>query len=213
VSDEAPTLPLATESGDELPPNACPECAAEGLSEAFPSASALGSHRWNAHRVKGSHPSSKGGKEKRRATSTQKTTVNLNVGKRSGKGPENVAKTAQGATSFANMVAAGLALGGQAADASVVATHAETWGQAIGDLSQYQPWLVKVFAPSEAITGQGAAWAAVIIASAAIMVPVAVNHGWLAPETAGKLGVVAGAAAEQAQSATSPPDDGTSAAA
>lgn len=199
--DEAPVLPIATESGEELPDGACPECAAEGTETVFDNKAKLGTHRWNVHRVKGSHPKSKGGREKAAAKKTAggKTTVNLNVGKRVGKGPENVQKTAQGAESFANLVAAGLVVVGQPVDAAVIAEHAPALGKAVGDLSQYQPWLTKVFAPGDAITGQGAAIAALVLVLASIAVPISVNHGWISSESATKLGVVAAAAASTAE--------------
>ncbi len=97
---------------------------------------------------------------------------------------QRVVKVTNGATQMAKTVAVLLATSGNTADAEAILGGADAWGQALGELSRYQPVLEKIFAPTGEVTGQGLAWIAVIAATAGIVVPVFANHGMISPEFA-----------------------------
>lgn len=188
--DEMPqTLPLAGEDGEVLPPNSCPECAAEGTVFTTKTAQALGSHRQKKHGV--------ASKADRKKTSSPGT-VNLNVNvpkptSKAGKDAARLAKTAQGAESFANMTAAGLTFINQTDDASIVAANAAAFGAAIGELAIYQPWLSTIFAPGGEMTGEVAAWLGLLAVTGAIVVPIGARHGWIPEKYAAAFGVAVSA--------------------
>lgn len=196
--DEAPPLPVADDQGNEMAPNTCPECLAEGTTRSFDKPVRLGAHRRGAHGVAG-----RADKKKSSAAGEEKaSTVNVNfsAGKATGKGKDAalIAKTRQGATSFASMVGAGLAVMGAPDDGAIITARAAAWGEAMGDLSQYQPLISKIFAPTGAATGQAAAWAAVLLVTAGMVVPIAANHNLVKPELAATFGVVMTAASTTA---------------
>jgi hypothetical protein len=207
-ADEMGPLLMADESGESLPPNSCPECAAEGVTNSYKTAGGLGSHRKNAHGVEGKAEHKRPGKSKSSGP-PRDVNINVNTGaKPKGKNAKDTAKlaqTAKGATSFANFAATGLVLMNQAEDADDIAKNAEAFGAAIGDLAQYQPWLSTVFAPSGEMTGEVAAWLGVTFVVAAMVIPIGARHGWVPEKYAAAFGVamsaptMAAAAADDAR--------------
>jgi hypothetical protein len=193
VMPDQPIMGLEN-TGEELPENSCPECAEAGIVRAFRRPVNLGAHRKSAHNVKGQGPA--GSRKKPKADGPPKVDVSFTVkGNGTGKGKDaaNIARTTKGATSFAKTLAVGLGMMGQGTDAAIIAESAETWGKAIGDLSEYQPVLHKIFAPTGEVTGQAAAWMAVLMVTGGMALPIAANHGVIKVETLAKMGLATGA--------------------
>lgn len=196
-------MELADAEGNETPPNTCPECLEKGITKSFDgdrAATRLGAHRRGAHGIEGS----KEKKAKRERTGPPKVELNLNAPKVTGRGTkdaEKVQRTAQGATSFANMVAMGLVLLNQQEDAADIAGRAAAFGKAAGDLSQYQPILHKIFAPTGEMTGEAAAWIGLALVVAGMVVPIGIRHGWVPEKFGATFGVVTSAGAAVASDA------------
>lgn len=185
-------LPLAGEDGEVLPPNTCPECAAEGIVKTSTTFAGLQNHRSRTHGILGVHTK----KEKpKKGSAAPGITLNVNSGKstKASKDADRLAKTAKGAASFANMAAAGLTFVNQPEDAGIVAANAEAFGAAVGELAQYQPWLSTVFAPGGEMTGEVAAWLGLVAVCGAIVVPIGARHGWIPERYAAAFGVAASA--------------------
>lgn len=131
--------------------------------------------------------------------------VNINLGGKAGKGKadQNAAKVTAGATQAAQMVAALIGMGGDMVCANAINEGAVAWGKAMGELSRYQPALVKIFAPTGEATGQVFAWVGVFAATFGMVVPVLVHHGAIRPELAAKIVGGTGAATGLAEVVTS----------
>lgn len=189
--------------GDELPaaaPAAANErpCQSPGCESSIP---------------EGSHPARKycdehfvGKHGKRKSEAAPGTVLNLNLPKPAAANAKDkrAKDTAAGATAFMNLAAAGAAMlaGGQAdspwmKDAGVVKAGAQGWGDAVGELSKYQPWISSIFAPVGG-DNQAKAIFMVVVATAAIVVPVLGNHGALPGEVGAMMGGMFVAAEQQA---------------
>jgi hypothetical protein len=145
-----------------------------------------------------------GGKVKRaRAEKAPKLVVEMG-GKAAGKKDQRVADTAAGATAFMNVVAAGLAATGDNTCAAAVAGGSAQWGQAVGELSKFQPWLAQFFAPVGGDSQLGA-WLSFLMATGAIALPVLAHHNMLPSSVGAKMGGVFVAATEQAPDGVSSP--------
>lgn len=130
-------------------------------------------------------------KRRKREKKTDKPPVNVNITPPSpGRGTRadaSVAKVTAGATGMAQMIAALIAMGGDEVCAKAINDGAANWGKAMGELSRYQPALVKVFAPTGEATGQFFAWVGVFAATMGLTLPVLVHHGAVPPELAAKI--------------------------
>jgi hypothetical protein len=104
-------------------------------------------------------------------------------------GTENaqVQRITKGAAAYFKMAAGGVAMMGDETCADAIAKGIPQMAAAFGELSKYQPWVGKFFAPISA-SDQTAAWLGVAVASAPILIPVLAHHGIL-PE---KIGVILG---------------------
>jgi hypothetical protein len=98
-----------------------------------------------------------------------------------------VAKVTAGATGMMQTIGMLMAMAGDAQCSEAVMAGAANWGKAMGELSRYQPGLVKVFAPTGEATGQAFAWVGVFAATVGVMTPVLVHHGAIKPELALKI--------------------------
>lgn len=132
---------------------------------------------------------SKKNRSRKKKGDTPPVDVSINLGTPGGRtaADKRVAKVAAGATQMAQTIGTIIAVGGDAECGAAVINGAPTWGQAIGDLSRYQPVLEKVFAPSGEITGQGFAWIAALAATAGIAVPILAHHNLISPAMASKF--------------------------
>jgi hypothetical protein len=127
----------------------------------------------------------------------------VQVGKESaGKKDQRARDTAQGAAAFANVVATGLSMSGDQVCAAAVAGGSQAWGDAVGELSKYQPWLQQLFAPVGGDSQLGA-WLGFLMATGAIALPVLAHHGMLPESVGARLGGVM-VAADDAASQSSP---------
>lgn len=166
----------------------------------------------------GSHPARKFcdehfvGKAGRKAKKTERppASVNIHLKSAGGKKDDRAAATAGGATAFMQMAAAGAAMlsGGNAEspwlkDSAVMRMHSEDWGNAVGDLSKYQPWLQSVFAPVGGDNQMKAIFTLVVI-TGAIVVPCLSHHNMLPGEVGAMIGGVF-MAAEQADGSQQQP--------
>lgn len=152
-----------------------------------------GSHQ--ARKYCDEHFRGKGGREQRRREGQSgekppRLVVDLG-GKRSttGKGDQRARETAAGAAAFLGVVATGLAVSGDAVCAGAVSSGAAQWGEAVGELSKYQPWLQSFFAPVGGDNQLGA-WLGFMLATGAIALPVMAHHGILPASVGAKLGGV-----------------------
>jgi len=182
------------EGDDSLPPGEFAvvpptgrHCAEPGCENELPD----GSHP--ARKYCDEHFKGKGGRaervrEGRTSERAPKVVVELGGPRKSGGAKDQRAReTAAGAAAFMNVVASGLAVSGDQVCAAAVAGGAAQWGDAVGELSKYQPWLQSFFAPVGGDSQLGA-WLGFMMATGAIALPVMAHHGLL-PETVGaKLG-------------------------
>lgn len=195
VAEEVPAIDAAVAQI-----NTGKECQVEGCDKQLP---ARGQAGWASARMrcdehfvgsKGQGP----GERKRKARSDAPP-VDLKISL--GGGPKgrdvaskNASKVSAGAESMAQTFAALVAMAGDPVCAKAIADGAQAWGKALGDLSVYQPALVKIFAPSGEATGQAFAWIAVMAATAGIAVPILNHHGVISDDIAAKFGMATGVA-------------------
>ncbi len=132
--------------------------------------------------------------------------INTPGGGRPSRADVNVQKVTAGATGMAQMMAGLILMGGDKVCAEAISDGAEQWGKAMGELSRYQPGLVKIFAPTGQATGQAFAWVGVFAATTGLMLPVLVHHGAIKPELAARLTGVMGAAESLAGVVDDAPD-------
>lgn len=111
--------------------------------------------------------------------------------------------TAQGATAFANVIATGISMTGDNVCATAIASQAAAWGESVGELSKYQPWLAQFFAPVGGDSQLGA-WLGFGMVTGAMLLPVLAHHGML-PESVGAKLAGAYVAAEQASATADQP--------
>lgn len=112
--------------------------------------------------------------------------------------------TAQGAAAFAKVIAGGLAMTGDTVCAAAVGSQADAWGEAVGELSKYQPWLAQFFAPVGG-DGQLGAWLGFALVTGSIVLPVLGHHNLLPESVGAKLGGVFVAAEQTAASVADQP--------
>lgn len=105
------------------------------------------------------------------------------------------AQTAEGAQAFAMFVATTLAVSGDEVCAGAITAGAPAWSQSVGELSKYQPWLTKFFAPVSGENQLGA-WLGFILATGTMVLPVLAHHNLLPASVGAKLGGVYVAAAQ-----------------
>jgi hypothetical protein len=119
-----------------------------------------------------------------------------------GKSDQRARDTAAGAAAFANVIATGVAMTGDDVCASVIAGAAGQWGDAVGELSKYQPWLAAFFAPVGGDSQLGA-WLGFLMVTGSIALPVLAHHNLLPDSVGAKLGG-AFVAAQAADAAPAP---------
>ena len=198
TTDEAPVVePVVIDLGlDETRP-----CKEEGCTSFVP---------LNAHVARvycDTHMRGAGGKVSRGRTRVAKNNekpprLALEIGKaaKTSKGDAKAAQTAEGATAFMTVIATGIAMSGDETCASAIGGGAKAWGEAVGELSKYQPWLSTFFAPAGGDNQLGA-WLGFAMTTGAILLPVLAHHGML-PESVGvKLAGMAVAAGDAGNAA------------
>jgi hypothetical protein len=159
-------------------------CKFEGCSEPIPD----GSHP--ARKFCETHFVGQGGAKRRSSERPPKLVLDIGGTKKSGGTKEQRARdTAAGATAFMNVVATGLSVSGDNTCATAVAGGAAGWGDAVGELSKYQPWLAQFFAPVGGDSQLGA-WLGFLMATGAIALPVMAHHNLLPASVGAKLGGV-----------------------
>jgi hypothetical protein len=184
-----PSEPDATDPDDfrPIPPDARRPCAEEGCDGYVPS----GEHP--ARKYCDEHFKGRGGRTARKAKGNNgekppKLVVEVG-GKRptGGKSDQRARDTAAGAAAFASVIASGLAMTGDNVCAGVVASQAGQWGDAVGELSKYQPWLASFFAPVGGDSQLGA-WLGFFMVTGSIALPVLAHHNLLPDSVGAKLG-------------------------
>lgn len=141
----------------------------------------------------GSHPARKycdehfvgaNRKAQRKGEKAPQTVINIQSASTKGSAKDKrIADTAAGAAAFMSVIASGLSISGDDVCAAAVQGGAQQWGQAVGELSKYQPALSKFFAPVGGDSQLGA-WLGFLLATGAIALPVMAHHGIL-PESVG----------------------------
>ncbi len=91
------------------------------------------------------------------------------------RGDSDVALVEARAKNAALMLAAGMAMIGARDDAAILTNGAASWAAAVGGLAPYEPWLVNLCKGGE-VSGRAVAWAAAVMATAGLVVPVLVIH-------------------------------------
>jgi hypothetical protein len=133
-----------------------------------------------------------------KAEKAPKLVVQVGKETRGGKGDQRARDTAQGAAAFMSVIATGMSMSGDQVCAGAVAGGAAAWGDSVGELSKYQPWLQSFFAPVGGGSQLGA-WLGFLMATGAIALPVLAHHGMLPESVGAKLGGVMVAADDAAQ--------------
>lgn len=143
-----------------------------------------------------------GGRAKRRREGRtgekRPASVNVNVGgprPTGGKKDQRARETAAGAEAFLKVAATGWAMTGDDICPASVSAGAPRWGEAVGELSKYQPWLANIFAPVGGDNQLGA-WLGLLAASVPIVLPVLAHHNLLPDAIGVKLGGVMVAASD-----------------
>lgn len=160
-----------------------------------------GSHQ--ARKYCDDHFRGRGGRDQRRRegqTGEKAPKLVVEVGGKrptGGKGDQRARETAAGAKAFATVIATGFAMAGDNNCATAVKTQANEWGDAVGELSKYQPWLATFFAPVGEESQLGA-WFAFFMTTAGIAVPILAHHELLPKSIAAKVGGVMVAASDVA---------------
>jgi len=131
-----------------------------------------------------------GGTKRKPTEKPPKLVLDIGGGKPAKSSKDQRAKdTAAGATAFMNVVATGLSVSGDQVCAGAVAGGAAQWGEAVGELSKYQPWLAQFFAPVGGENQLGA-WLGFLMATGAITLPILAHHNLLPASVGAKLGGV-----------------------
>jgi hypothetical protein len=117
--------------------------------------------------------------------------------KTGGKSDQRARDTAQGAAAMLNVVATGFSMAGDQACAAAFVNGTPALSGAIGELSKFHPGISTFFAPVGAESEFGA-WLGLLLAAAAIAVPVMAHHGVLPDSVGAKLGGVFVAAQDAA---------------
>lgn len=177
-----------TDAGDfsVVPPNGR-TCAEEGCTNLLPD----GSHP--ARKYCDEHFQGRGGRTGRKAKGNNgekapRLVVDVGGARvKGGKGDQRARDTAAGAAAFANVIATGIAMTGDDFCAGVIAGTAGQWGDAVGELSKYQPWLSTFFAPVGGDSQLGA-WLGFMMVTGSIALPVLAHHGLLPDSVGAKLG-------------------------
>jgi hypothetical protein len=172
-----------TPSGEEwiIPPTGR-TCKAAGCNGVIPDNSHPARKYCDEHFV-GNGGSGKRYRADRGGEQAPKLIVDLGGAKKTSAKDKRVAETAAGAVAFMNVVATGLAATGDDVCATAIAGGAKGWGDAVGELSKYQPWLASFFAPVGGESQLGA-WLGFLLATGAIALPVLAHHNLL-PESIG----------------------------
>jgi hypothetical protein len=144
-------------------------------------------------------------KNRKRVPRGDKAPINVTFGaaKTTGKSAEaqRAQRVAKGASSMIKMAGAGFALAGDTTCAAAFVNGSESFGQAMADLSKYQPWIATIFAPAGEATGQASAWFAAALATAGIAIPVMSHHGMISDNIANKFAGVMTEVAVQSKAA------------
>jgi hypothetical protein len=120
--------------------------------------------------------------------------------KTGGKNDQRARDTAAGAAAMLNVVATGFAMAGDNACATAFTNGTPALAGAVGELSKFHPGISKFFAPVGAESELGA-WLGLLLAAAAIAVPVMAHHGVLPDSIGVKLGGIFVAAQDAAADA------------
>lgn len=165
-------------------------CAEEGCVNTLPD----GSHP--ARKYCDEHFQGRGGRTARKAKGQngekKPTSITFDVGgkrKSDGMKGQRARDTAAGATAFMQVVGSGLAVAGDDVCAAAVTGGAAQWGEAVGELSKYQPFLATFFAPVGGDSQLGA-WLGFMMATGAIALPVLAHHDLLPASVGAKMGGV-----------------------
>jgi hypothetical protein len=178
-------------------------CAEDGCTNLLPD----GSHP--ARKYCDEHFQGRGGRTARKAAGNNAERAPRLVVDVGGKRPKDGMKgqrardTAAGAAAFAQVIAGGLAMTGDTVCAGAVSSQAQAWGDAVGELSKYQPGLASFFAPVGGDSQLGA-WLGLLMVTGSIALPVLAHHNLLPENVGAKLGG-AFVAAEQASSVADQP--------
>ena len=115
---------------------------------------------------------------KREQGPTRPNTVTVNLGtKPTPKGGE-MALVEKRAAELMRTASALVLLMGNPGDANVMAEGSEPWAKTVADLSEYEPWIKRLAAGGET-SGRLLAWIRLLMATGAIVVPIAIAHGAL----------------------------------
>jgi hypothetical protein len=107
--------------------------------------------------------------------------------KTTGKSDQRARDTAAGAAAFLGVIATGVAMTGDNVCGNAISSQAAAWGEAVGELSKYQPWLAQFFAPVGGDSQLGA-WLGFLMVTGSIALPVMAHHGLLPDSIGAKLG-------------------------
>jgi hypothetical protein len=133
-------------------------------------------------------PPQKKGKTRRKDSAPR---VVFEVGRTKPQKKSRETEVTEGATAMLNVVAAGIAMSGDAVCSTAVREGAPALAEALGDLSKYHPQIAKFFAPMGGESEFGA-WIGLGMAGAPIVVTVLSHHNLLPASVGAKIGGIAG---------------------
>lgn len=146
----------------ERDPLQCPDCD----KPPFKNRAGLASHTKNVHGTKAP--------PKPKADQAPASVV-LNLGGDSKKKDPDLEAVEARAKQLVGLIAALVLLAGQADDAVDLQKGSEAWAKTVAELAEYEPWLKKLAAGGE-MAGRTAAWISLVVATAALALPILVRH-------------------------------------
>jgi hypothetical protein len=164
--------PLATPP-DPLKPFGCDICG-----QGFTRKDRLNTHRKAKHNA---GPVAPGpiGRPPGGSKDTAPGSVKIQIGgNRPGKVTADRAKVEAAASQLVTMVAGAVLLAGQPADAMDLQSKAEAWATSVGELSEYEKWIAKLFTATDD-AGRLMAWLGFIMATGGLVMPIMLRHGAL----------------------------------
>lgn len=167
------------EDVEHAPPPARP-CQHPGCPNGIPA----GAHHFARYCTEHAPPK----KERKPKKDKPPTTVKIDLGA-SKAAPKTDAQAKARVEQLVNMVAGGLAMAGQTADAADVMRVREQWAAAVIELAKYEPWLQRLLQGGET-SGRVMAWVAVALSTLAMVAPIALRHGWVPSELRPTLAAV-----------------------
>lgn len=173
------------QNGDDfrpIPPNGR-VCKTEGCDNLLPDGSAPARKYCEVHFVGAK------GSAKPKAEKAPKLVLEMGGKGRGGTKDARAEQTAQGATAFATLLSTGFVMAGDNVCGGAIAAGAPAWGQAVGELSKYQPILSTLFAPAGG-DNQFGAILGVLLTTGGMLLPVLAHHGMLPDSLGAKMGGV-----------------------